>query len=354
MSLDDKLSALLSGDLPPAETAALRHRIDTEPDVASRWARMLELTADLEDLDLPEVPEELVAAALSVSDVRRDAGGDAPTAGPGRIRTAMAVLSALAAGVLIGLGLAYRPAVPVVLDTRIDWMEVEGRATVLRDDARIVVDGHAGVTDASAGGGVTVLEGTATVVPHGTRPVELAPSQTWQSSADSVVLPTPVDAQCDSELAETQATLNRVEAELALVRGRLYTHEGEPLAWPESLPPSLLPGMFEQVVREAVESGAPGELLAVECSEYPCAVLFYALHDGTVSRDWEGILQPLADELGEPWAVVSAVRDVDKPDGTHTVAVLSIMDPVQAEAFEDRLTYRGRELIVTFQPDAMR
>lgn len=355
MSLDDKLSALLAGDLPPSEAADLRRRIDADPDVAARWARMLELVADLDDLEVPDVPEDLVQRTLAATADLGEPAADEGPGGPTRYWTVAAVVFALAAGVLLGIGLAPGSPEPVGIDLRGERVEVDGRATLLRDDVRVDVDGRAELSDTPEGVQVRVLQGRATVTPRGGASVELEPSQQWQSAVAPAPPSAPVlEDECDTELAETAATLERVQVELALARGRLYTHEGEPLAWPDELAPELLPGGFEQVVRDAVEAGVPGELLAVDCSEYPCAVLFYELHDGTVDRDWEAVLRPLADELGEPWDVVSAVRDHDKPDGTHTVAVLAVMDPARAEELEDRLMFRARELISTFQPDAMR
>jgi len=82
-------------------------------------------------------------------------------------------------------------------------------------------------------------------------------------------------ARTDREQLEQHVAF--LEEELALQRLRKQTLEyelyGEPIPWPEDVPPEYEPGRFRENFRQAVEQCAPDvEIVGFDCSEPPCLV----------------------------------------------------------------------------------
>ncbi len=80
-----------------------------------------------------------------------------------------------------------------------------------------------------------------------------------------------------------------LEGELALqrLRKQILEHElyGEPIPWPDDVPPEHEPGWFRENFRQAVEQCAPDvEIVGFDCSEPPCLVHLRGGEDGWWNR----------------------------------------------------------------------
>lgn len=320
MTLDEQLSALLDGDLPPDVAADLLDRIASDPDLAERWEALQALVLDLEALPLPELGEARVRTAV----------GEAPSRA---WRPAVVLpLLASAAGLLVGLWWAPRP--PAVVEVTEAGVSVGARALTVDGTpvpgGRIRLRADAGTVRIEVPGGLEVAG-----APPGPDVPETRPGS----------LPGPGVA----------AEVLRLREEVAALRARLEVHEGRPLAWPVDLPALLRPDAFEDAVRAEVARHPGVQVRGFDCSELPCAVVLAETQDFRVPRrDWPSILYPLTDRLPEPWAVVHTVRTHDGDRSRTEVAVLAILDPALEESEEARLMFRSRTLIERFQPDEMR
>jgi negative regulator of sigma E activity len=106
--LDEKLSALLDGELSPAEAAALREEVSRSPELTARLAALASVDDGLRELPSPGVPADLrarLSARLEAPGARTLA---ASRARPRRWLAAAALAAAAAALVLFGLPRAQR------------------------------------------------------------------------------------------------------------------------------------------------------------------------------------------------------------------------------------------------------
>lgn len=316
------LSLLLDGALPPDQADALRARINAEPELAALWDAMSGLPGALGALPLETPPPELDRRVLAPveSEHRR---------WPGWMGWAVA------AGFVIAL-VWPRPAAEYVLLE--GQQEVTGPARVsLADERWVQVDGHALIVvepspwavreagskegdmnaklllpaAAAAGAALTVVvyEGQALI--HGgdsdVTVVEAGETHTDQPRTPSperrvvVRQGDPQDGAQDLTLPEA---LERIEAlEQALLQesfegqlkdGRIVSHEGVPQAFPDDLDPSYAPNAYEAALLQAIEDNGEGELVSLDCSEFPClATLTIDGHDD----NWSDALQPIAESL---------------------------------------------------------
>ncbi|MBX2804017.1 MAG: hypothetical protein KTR31_40450 [Myxococcales bacterium] len=331
MTLEERLSALLSGDLSPDDARVLRERIAREPEVGLLWEELQQLASALDDMPLPEVDEALIQRVVQADDA-----AEQPTRANRRPWGLAAAGLAAAAGLLLGLLVPRAPVDRVDIVVRGDAVHVEGPATVRAGSHVLPVEGSAAIRIGPHTVRVEAPDGTVTAVPRvGDQP-----------TAVPRALP-------DAQLEEALRTIERLQLELALVRGRLTTHEGTPLSWPEDLPPLLAPEAFARAVHGELPLHPDVELLGVDCSEYPCAAVLYSPLDLGGDRDWKSVLQPLADQLPEPWTVQDVVRTTDVGQTSHEVAVLSIARPAMVQQHGQRLLFRARELITHLQPEEM-
>ena len=87
-SIDEPLSALLDGELDPAQERALRARIAAEPRLALRLAELEGVDAAVRELPAPEVPTDLRARlAARIAAEADNRMGETPRHYPGGLAT---------------------------------------------------------------------------------------------------------------------------------------------------------------------------------------------------------------------------------------------------------------------------
>jgi anti-sigma factor RsiW len=110
--LDERLSALLDGELPPAEAAALRAEIARSPELAARLAALAAVDDGVRALPSRPVPVDLrarLAARLEAASARTpDAARHTPRRAVRRWLAAAALAAAAAALALLALPRAQR------------------------------------------------------------------------------------------------------------------------------------------------------------------------------------------------------------------------------------------------------
>jgi len=77
-------------------------------------------------------------------------------------------------------------------------------------------------------------------------------------------------SSCEDAVADHQEALASVRLHNRVLQARLKAHEGDPQEFPEGLDPAYTEEGFEDRFREALSDRAVGELVDVECYEFPC------------------------------------------------------------------------------------
>jgi hypothetical protein len=288
------LSQLRSGDLPPAEAAALRAEIDVDPELAAAWRRLGALEAQLAALPNPSPP-----AALRGRVVRRRRRSP--------MTAALGGLAALAAAAAIALIAPGAP--PATLTLLEGHQDVVGAVDVLVPGGAVSVDGHARVRVEprravarkgeaedpmkshllSAAGGavvtVAVLRGTAVLTTSDDAPPIEVPAGTTrvvQVGAPDAPAPPPRPAQVadralDPAVAQYVADLEAQVAALTLqntfVSGQLAQYQGEARPFPDDAHPWVSPDGFKEHVTAALASVEGLNVRDVDCDEYPCIAI---------------------------------------------------------------------------------
>lgn len=380
--MNDDLSRLLSGELPPDEAAALRARIAADPALAAQWRRMMALPAALAALPMPAPPPALDRAVLAAP---------APPAAVGRPEPAWrrwgAAVAALAAGLLVASLLpSPRPEVRVATGSQV----VDGRVVLLAGDVPVEVDGKLWVRvepprgavrggqaeiptmdkshflAALAGSTVTFLlvEGTATAFPADGAPVALEPGQQQRLGPDAAAAGADpaVAARASDREAALAKELALLRLEHAITAGQLRALGGAPAEWPADVPAPYRPAAFGKFVHERASGLADTTVVAVDCDEYPCIAI---VRSTDPSDQWQDKLMALHDDLagagfGESNGVIGngTVRD----DGTKAVKLyaFSIVEDGLSGEVRSRLDVRVRgdmegiteELMAEPEPDA--
>jgi len=328
MTLDEQLSRLLDGDLPPDQAEAIRQRIASEPDVAAAWQEIQDLAQALADL-----PEEIHPPSLNPQILGVEESAT-------RRWAAWVPWGLAAAAILLVLLRPVETAPTVLLASGESY--VEGQLSLMAGDQEISLDGRARIfveppptptrvpgqthledtmklrlaSAALVGSVVTiaVLEGTATIKDAGGAPIVLeagaehtlgaaparpAPPQTPRSSQSQ--LQTRL-AELEAELDQTRSALAAEKLSGAFMRGQLEVMEGTPSEWPTAgVPGPMTPDNFEAELKAVVAGVEDAEVEWVDCGEYPCvAAIRYRGDD----EQWtEGLQEDVGtwveDQLGE-------------------------------------------------------
>ena len=381
-SLDEALSALLAGDLPADEAAALRARIDTEPEVAQAWAEMQQLLADLDALP-PDHPE-LLAPPVRIRPVpaNRSWGWAAAVAAVAAVLVAWLSLGAGSPEVIVGSG-------ETLLDGQLSLMagdvsiDLDGRALISVEPVGPVVRGEqhtfpedpmnrtailAGLAGVAVT--VTVYEGTARVHAHeGEAPVTVtpgAPHHVRGGVPAVAALPGPGparDAALEARVEALQAELATIEGELAterfgaaITRGQLKAEQGEPSEWPDEASDALREERIRDELATRLDELEGFGVQEVDCYEFPCIVaLHYTGDDDTL--EWG---RPVADEVGA-WAEeqlddanISMTQSIFREDGEPDArfVLFAVDDGTGGEGTGDRTEWRLDQLSGRLGDDA--
>jgi hypothetical protein len=371
-SLYESLSRLMSDDLPANEAAALRRRIEDEPETARAWAHLHAVVDGLEALPTHVEPPSVVIQAPA--------------------RHPLHYVSALLAAALALLLLWPQAPQSVVLGP--GRSDLEGRLTVFAGDLVIDLDGHAAIfvepgagmlRDAQriptpqesemsksmviagmAGAAVTVMlyEGSAAVTGVDATATELVigDARTFEGAAPAQrpeIDPSQTDAAkaewMRQRVAELTAEIGAIQDDLAterfagqLVEAELQRVQGIPSEWTADVPDALRPARIEKELVEKVASMPGYQVAEVDCSEYPCVAAFeYTGDDQTL--EW-------GSEVGEfvkQWAdgnldaaSVSMNKSVFKDDDqTDRFLLVAVGEEGMSEDVENRTDSRMDSLI---------
>lgn len=182
---------------------------------------------------------------------------------------------------------------------------------------------------------VTVYEGRALVTPDdGAPPVAVvagetrtlgpakaparAPVEPPRHDAPVAAAPRPEDT---ARIAELEGQLQRLQARQAITSGQLAAVQGEPQPWPDDVAAAWRPAAFERSLRALAAEEEAGDLLTVDCSEFPClAVLEPPPFDGPgVPPSVQALVERMGEALGGAAVSVSNARTND--DGVETSLV---------------------------------
>jgi len=355
MSTED-LSRLLSGDLPEAEAAELLDRIANDDELAADWEAMQALPDQLAGLpDLappPELNEQLlrprfrwqswagwaVAAALVIALVM-------PRTEP--------TYTLLEGEQLVEGPALLHVADDAVVDVRgVAKISVEPSPTPLRDgsvkevhmDKKLLIAAATGaaitvtVLEGKAfierGGDTTTLEAGDVEVFGGIEAAEAAPRVTRTAPEITV-------SEADERIEELERELEKAKFEKALVEGRVMAHEGVEHPFPDDLDLRYTPEGYPEAIQQAVLANGEGELVDVDCSEFPCMA---TLTIDTDEEDWGELLEPVADAMksggdDKIWINASTFGGVDGEDHFWTVVVLPL-DHWEDEDLSTRTKWR--------------
>lgn len=371
----ETLSRFLAGELDESEAQVVRNRIEEDPAWRSAWAVMSALPEEIGALPTPAPPPALDQALFDrlspppLTEVRREAEPAPSSRGvatpPPRAtpRWLVGVPALLAAG-LFG-ALLMRSPVPEV-ELRLGAQRIDGEVHLLAGDTVIDLDGVAEVTvepadlharetegmnrshliSALAGSVVTlaVVEGRA-VVREGDAPVvTVSAGQTHRSGTGAETAARSsggASGSADGRVAELESELADLRLRYAMVKGQLDGRLGQPMEFPEGLPPGYRPGDFEPRAR-AIADEVPGtELVRTECDEYPC-VAYYKSTSG--DSNWGTTLgQVLSRVYGEQAGIFQMglrIEDEGQVAALAAVAVIPTDEAELAEAVRARLSPR--------------
>ena len=299
--------------------------------------------------DLPrEVPVPPGLDASTLRRARASTTGPLPSPNP-MLRLAAALLM----GALLGASvMATRPAPELVLTAGSQL--VTGSARVFAGDREVLVRGRALIsvepgpgllreqeqeadtmktqTLAAALAGslitVAVYEGRAVISGGDEQSITVASGETRSVGAPPapqrrrVVVEAPdiergsrSQDHSQGEIARLRAEIAGLRASQALTRGQLQGLTGQPQPWPTDLPDAFLPAAFERSMRALVAQEGAGELLALDCSEFPClTVLAPTVQEGNdMPPEVQAVIDGMQALLGDSGVSVhnSRTRDGD-------------------------------------------
>lgn len=364
--MSDDLSRLLDGELPPAEADALRARIEADPALAARWARMQRLPRDLAGL-----PAEVPVPAPR-----------APRLDPPTTRSSWP-WGLAAAGWAAALWFALLPTRPGpvrVLTAGSEW--VRGRADVAAGDLRVEIDGTAKVTmeppphprrevvaedimnpshlvSALAGSivTITVIEGSAWLHAADAPPTEIVAGETRGFTSTGA----PVDARArpaghdqpgsapGEQVAALRGEVARLEKEKMQLAAKLRGHEGEAQPWPKDVAAAYTPDAFEAFVNARLAGVKDAGIALMDCEEYPCVVV---VESTSTDPEWAKKLSVIHDDMqsagfGEDPSVTVLASETAGQPGEPDVRLYAVaVGPGEVDqAAVDRMKYRAESAL---------
>ena len=347
------LSRLLSGELPPAEEAALRARIAADPELAARWSRMQALPGLLTRLpaELPGAPRLREAPAPAVEPPRRRSLAVVAAAGwLAAAALTLAVLLPPPERILVqgsefvdGSARVVAGGVPIDIDGRA-LVRVEPPAAGRREVGAEVNMTGSHLLAAAAGSivTITVYEGIARIHADGAPIQEVHPGETVVAGEAEDAAQAPARRKRDdpdTRIARLEAENARLRAE----RARLVAASPgvKKSAWPAEVPEDYRREGFDRRLADALAPMPDVEVLASDCSEYPCVAL---LESHSTEAGWEDELRGLPGEFGEGSAMAMA-HEVGTPDGDLRLYGFAPLPPGLSEEAQGRVQQRLQALL---------
>lgn len=168
-------------------------------------------------------------------------------------------------------------------------------------------------------------------------------------------------AELHALVQETRAELKRVETELGAERAMRQESEGAPIAFPDGLAERFGEDSLRTRMQRAIdEAGLSGEMVSIDCSEYPCVV--YAELENSQDGDHEKLFEtdamaPYADDGKNVSVWGTRLKDADGEEQQRNFVGLALMpkDEMDAEtrqAIGKRLQFRNQQAFEAFRPEA--
>lgn len=170
----------------------------------------------------------------------------------------------------------------------------------------------------------------------------------WGGAAE--LPPCPAIAPLAREADAVSRELGRLEAEI--LKGRVLdaAHIGLPVEWPDDLPDRWREASIERALRDAL--GEDGEILTLDCSEYPCVAVVAPLARVASVEAGQSRAQALAAALEDaglsPWSSQSAFGAVE---GQLLLETLTFVAPGH-DVPPERQRFRVDELFEAARPAA--
>ncbi len=150
------------------------------------------------------------------------------------------------------------------------------------------------------------------------------------------------------EVDALAAEVERLQLESTLARGQLAHYEGEALPWPEDLPEGLSATGFEAAMQAAEAEMEHGELVEVDCGEFPCVAIF---ESGAEGDDWHrGMVDvlPGGEDLGVEGELGTMVWASEAEGAEGRARLLGVSMVPEGQLDEDartRLEFRAGMLL---------
>ncbi len=302
----EALSRLAAGELSDEDTAALRQRIDADPDLKSAWESLQGLDEDFAALFSQPPPPDLDEQILREN----------PPGNRAFPRFLQIVPWAMAAALLLAV-LAPKSTPEHVLSAGTEL--VQGRQDVAVGDVLIEVDGVAEISVEpirpvsrvtwkggemqrqkqliAAGMGalitVAVYQGKAVVYAASGDTTEVKAGEQLEVGKARArrAAPTPVALDEDPGPPGLQSEIDILKAEKAVLEKLLadmqVEFKGTPISWTDDIPELLRPEAFKANVEEAIDDCEPDvELVGFDCTEPPC----FAILRPDSADWWDGLV----------------------------------------------------------------
>ena len=151
-----------------------------------------------------------------------------------------------------------------------------------------------------------------------------------------------------AEVQALEEATTALELQVADERVATAAIEGTPIDWPDDIDPAFQDVGVEAAMQDAFDTLGAGELLALDCSEYPCVAI--AQFTSTEDVDAIEVGNQLGDALGEAYKTLGNAA-VDEVDGVTVYSLIRAVVPVDLptegerwEAMRHRLQFRYRDL----------
>lgn len=127
----------------------------------------------------------------------------------------------------------------------------------------------------------------------------------------------------EAVITALQDEIARLEARQALTTGQLAAVRGEPQPWPDDVPEAFRPAAFERSMRTIVEEEGAGDLLVVDCAEFPClTVLRPGPYEGQgTPPEVQAVIDRMQELLG---ASGVSVHNAKTGDGTRELLLTGL------------------------------
>ncbi|MFT5583439.1 MAG: anti-sigma factor RsiW [Cognaticolwellia sp.] len=372
---DEDLSQLMDAELDFEQAKQLREDLETDPDLAARWEKMLRLDADLSALDEHSAPSHLDQSILENAPAAEDI---APPSPPSR-RWAYVLLAAgvlLAATPLLALTDWAQEPNAIAVASGSQW--VSGPTQVLLPDGQTLqVDGRALISvepptplprvwpqevemnpkillAAAAGAAITitVYEGRAQLQgPDGQ--VEVAAGETHNipgrapNAGPRSTLPRlTIDATIPELPEDVQTELDQLRLKNQFLEGQLSASGIRPNEWPEDLPAHLEPDALTAMMESKLKEFPDLKLMDVDCSEYPCMMVIEDLGEEPDRMNMEPMREAVHADFDSDLDSRVSGAIFQAADGGRYIEVWALMVTGADEGTTARTDMRAQEILM--------